>query len=114
MFPVAQAHELTEIVSIVSIFRTRTLYGIACPSSKPHPAAKWLICRSRCGHYLSSMTTLLLHLLRLLPFIFGGHRQLALENLALRQQLAVYKRMMARPRLHGVDRIFWVGLARMW
>ncbi len=38
------------------------------------------------------MITLLLHLLRLLPFLFGGHRQLALENLALRQQLAVYKR----------------------
>jgi hypothetical protein len=30
------------------------------------------------------------HLFRLLPFLFGGHRQLALENLALRQQLAVY------------------------
>jgi hypothetical protein len=34
--------------------------------------------------------TVLLHLLRLLPFLVGGHRQLALENLALRQQLAVY------------------------
>jgi len=31
------------------------------------------------------MITLLLHLLRLLPFLCGGHRQLALENLALRQ-----------------------------
>src|SRR5439155_22271704 len=30
--------------------------------------------------------------LRLLPFLCGGHRQLALENLALHQQLAVYKR----------------------
>jgi hypothetical protein len=38
------------------------------------------------------MITLLLHLLRLLPFLFGGRRQLALENLALRRQLAVYKR----------------------
>jgi len=34
------------------------------------------------------MITLLLHLLRLLPFLCGGHRQLAIENLALRQQLA--------------------------
>jgi hypothetical protein len=34
----------------------------------------------------------LLHLFRLLPFLFGGHRQLALENLALRHQLAVYRR----------------------
>ena len=42
------------------------------------------------------MIILLIHLLRLLPFLFGGHRQLALENLALRQQLAVYKRTMTR------------------
>jgi hypothetical protein len=35
------------------------------------------------------MITFLLHLLRLLSFLFGGHRQLALENLALRHQLAV-------------------------
>jgi len=60
------------------------------------------------------MITLLLHLLRLLPVLFGGHRQLALENLALRQQLAVYKRMMPRPRLRRTDRLFWVGLARIW
>jgi hypothetical protein len=35
--------------------------------------------------------TILLHLLRLLPFLVGSHRQLALKNLALRQQLAVYR-----------------------
>src|SRR5512134_2517005 len=60
------------------------------------------------------MITLLLHLLRLLPFLFGGHRQLALENLALRQQLAVYKRTVLRPRLCRIDRLFWVALARVW
>ncbi len=46
------------------------------------------------------MITLLLHLLRLLPFLVGGHRQLALENLALRQQLVIYKRTVIRPKLH--------------
>jgi transposase InsO family protein len=60
------------------------------------------------------MITLLLHLLRVLPFLFGGHRQLALENLALRQQLAVYRRMLTRPPLRRTDRLFWVGLARVW
>src|SRR5215475_7013332 len=61
------------------------------------------------------MITLLLNLLRLLPVLCGGHRQLALENLALRQQLAVYKRMMTRPRLRRTDRLFWVGLANpLW
>jgi putative transposase len=58
--------------------------------------------------------TLLLHLLRLLPFLIGGHRQLVLENLALRQQLAVYKRLAPRPKLHPTDRLFWAGLARLW
>src|SRR5438132_13560513 len=60
------------------------------------------------------MITLLLHLLRLLPFLCGGHRQLALENLALRQQLAVYKRTTNRPRLRRSDRVLWVWLSRVW
>jgi transposase InsO family protein len=60
------------------------------------------------------MITLLLHVLRLLPFLCGGHRQLALENLALRQQLAVYKRTVTRPKLRTTDRLFWVWLARVW
>ena len=58
--------------------------------------------------------TLVLHVLRLLPFLVGGHRQLALENLALRQQLAIYKRTLARPQLRATDRLFWAGLARIW
>jgi len=53
------------------------------------------------------MILLLLHLIRLLPFLFGGHRQLALENLALRHQLAVYKRTVTRPRLRRTDRFFF-------
>ncbi len=60
------------------------------------------------------MITLLLHLLRLLPFLCGGHRQLALENLALRHQLAVYKRTATRPKLRRSDRLFWVWLPRVW
>src|SRR5437867_642162 len=60
------------------------------------------------------MISLLLHLLRLFPFLCGGHRQLALENLALRQQLAVYKRTVTRPKLRTTDRLFWAWLARAW
>ena len=47
------------------------------------------------------MILLLLHLIRLLPFLFGGHRQLALENLALRHQIAVYKRTVTRPTVEA-------------
>src|SRR5262249_47948113 len=42
------------------------------------------------------------------------HRELALENLVLRQQLAVWKARQPRPRLTAVDRIFWVLLSRLW
>ena len=51
------------------------------------------------------MVTLLLHLLRLLPMLCGGHRHLALENLALRQQLAVYKQTVTQPKLRTTDRL---------
>ena len=42
------------------------------------------------------------------------HRELALENLALRQQLAVRKAREPRPRLMEMDRIFLVLLSRPW
>jgi len=42
------------------------------------------------------------------------HRDLALENLALRQQLIVLQRSVKRPRLHEADRLFWSLLKRFW
>ena len=60
------------------------------------------------------MITLLLHQLRLLRFVCGGHRQLTLENLALRRQLAVYKRTANGPKLQQTDRLPWVWLSRVW
>jgi putative transposase len=41
-------------------------------------------------------------------------RGIAVENLALRQQLAVMKRQCPRPRLRKTDRLFWVWLATVW
>src|SRR5262245_10527367 len=60
------------------------------------------------------MVTLLLRLLGLLPLLLGAHRHIALENLALRHQLAVYKQTVARPKVRGRDRLVWVALARVW
>src|SRR5207249_8022924 len=40
-----------------------------------------------------------------------GQRQ---ENLALRQQVAVWKVRQARPQLRATDRLFWVVLLRLW
>ncbi len=40
--------------------------------------------------------------------------RLAVENLALRQQLAVLKQSVKRPKLRLRDRVFWVWLSRLW
>jgi hypothetical protein len=45
---------------------------------------------------------------------FKTRRELALENLALRQQLAILRRFVKRPRLSDFDRGFWVLLSRIW
>jgi putative transposase len=43
-----------------------------------------------------------------------SRRDLALENLALRQQLAILERKRGRPRLTAGDRLFWVTLSKVW
>jgi len=43
-----------------------------------------------------------------------SYREIALENLALRQQLVVMKRQCPRPRVRTADRIFWVWLSTVW
>jgi putative transposase len=43
---------------------------------------------------------------------FRSRRRLLLENLALRQQLAVLKRRQARPKLSPFDKLFWVLACR--
>jgi putative transposase len=60
------------------------------------------------------MIILLRYLLRLLPFLLATTASSAIENLALRHQLSVYKRTMMRPKLRTTDRLFWIGLARIW
>jgi putative transposase len=46
--------------------------------------------------------------------VFHSRRSLALENLALRQQLAVLKRRRPRPMLGRFDKLFWVIACRIW
>jgi hypothetical protein len=47
-------------------------------------------------------------LIRSLVSLFQIHRALALENLALRQQVALLKPTPKRPRPSAADRLFWV------
>ena len=46
--------------------------------------------------------------------LFLPHHKLALEAVALRQQLAVFKRRQPRPKLDRLDRLFWIALRRLW
>src|SRR5216684_4581374 len=62
----------------------------------------------------SRMLTALFVLLRSIGLICGGHRAVALENLALRQQLAALTRMVKRPELRTRDRLFWILLSKGW
>lgn len=59
-----------------------------------------------------------MRLLRLLFVVatrfFFSRRELLLENLALRQQLAVLKARQPKPRLATADRLFWTMLRRLW
>jgi hypothetical protein len=43
-----------------------------------------------------------------------GRRSLLLENLALRQQLALLKRRHPSPRVGLLDKVFWVVVRRFW
>ena len=52
--------------------------------------------------------------IRFVILVFNGQKQVALENAALRQQLAVFKREVKRPKLRGRDRLFWIGLRMIW
>jgi len=46
--------------------------------------------------------------LRTIGLICCGHGAVALENLALRQQLTALKRTVRRPQLRPRDRLFWI------
>src|SRR6266436_6484858 len=60
------------------------------------------------------MLAALVVLLRSLRLLCSGHRAVALENVALRQQLSVLRRTVRRPQLRTRDRLFWVLLAKAW
>ena len=58
------------------------------------------------------MLNLLLTLLHTALSSFKSRRYLALENLALRQQLAMLKQSVKRPRVSPIDRLFWILLSK--
>ena len=60
------------------------------------------------------MLTALVVVLRAVGLMCRGHHTVALENLALRQQLVALRRTVKRPHIRATDRFFWIVLANAW
>ena len=60
------------------------------------------------------MPAFLLSVIRFVRLLLSGHQAVAIENAALRLQLAAFRRKRKRPVLTFFDRLFWVGLSRVW
>ncbi len=60
------------------------------------------------------MINLFSALLPTLLSLFKARQDVALEILALRQQLLVFKRLHPRPQLRPQDRLFWIWLSMIW
>src|SRR5262245_54543303 len=60
------------------------------------------------------MPAFVLSVIRFVGLLLSGHQAIAIENAALRLQLAAFRRKRKRPVLTSLDRRFWVGLSRFW
>ena len=60
------------------------------------------------------MPAFFLSVFRFFRLLISGHQAVAIENAALRLQLAAYQRQHKRPVLTSWDRLFWVALRRLW
>src|SRR6266849_4184754 len=60
------------------------------------------------------MPAVFLCIFRFVRLLMSGHGAVAMENAALRLQLAAFQRKRKRPVLASFDRLFWVGLSLIW
>jgi len=75
-----------------------------------HPCTKaWLSAR-----IVERRLAIILCLFRFVRLLGSGHQAAAVENLALRLQLAAFKRKRKRPVLTRLDRLFWAELSQVW
>ena len=83
--------------------------GAFCASSKPHVPQKSYHFRPPPATVVGMHTTIMI-LVATLRETFPSRASLHLENLALRQQVAILKRERRRPWLQTLDRLFWAIL----
>jgi putative transposase len=60
------------------------------------------------------MPVLFLLVFRFVRLLFSGHQAVAIENAALRMQIAAFRRKRKRPVLTTWDRVFWITLRNVW
>src|SRR3954452_14845259 len=63
---------------------------------------------------IRGMPVLFLSAFRFVRLLLSGHQAVAIENAALRMQLAAFRRKRKRPLLTTLDRVFWVALRSLW
>ena len=86
---------------------------------RPAPAAERLFHRHDVAEkaevrHPGPMAQFVIFLAHGLRALLRSRADLAIENLALRQQVAVLAERRPRPRLSAMDRLFWVSLRRLW
>src|SRR5689334_23257510 len=63
---------------------------------------------------IGDMPVLLLFVFRFVRLLLSGHQAVAIENAALRMQIAAFQRKRKRPLLTTLDRMFWITLRSLW
>jgi hypothetical protein len=63
---------------------------------------------------IECMPVLLLFVFRFVRLLLSGHQAVAIENAALRMQIAAFQRKRKRPLLTTLDRVFWITLRTLW
>ena len=63
---------------------------------------------------IGDMPLLLLFVFRFVRLLLSGHQAVAIENAALRMQIAAFQRKRKRPLLTTLDRVFWITLRTLW
>jgi len=63
---------------------------------------------------IREMPLLFLFVFRFVRLLLSGHQAIAIENAALRMQIAAFQRKRKRPLLTTLDRLFWISLRSAW
>jgi hypothetical protein len=63
---------------------------------------------------IGDMPVLLLFVFRFIRLLLSGHQAVAIENAALRMQIAAFQRKRRHPLLTTLDRVFWITLRTLW